>query len=146
MDCQVEGRNLSIDSRRYFLKASTDFGELASLAEKCLSSLRYEFIRNGVSDLAEYEILKPSYFRIVIEKRKDLEVGNMLLPSIKQAKGSTVEIRFSSDHSERHNQEARMCAQSFVNLMVKELPVPPWEGLRFRESGREKRRWKEVLG
>ena len=145
MDCQVES-SLSFGTQHYFLKASTDFAELGSLGEKCLSSLGYEFIRNGISDLVEYEILKPAYFRVVIEKRKDPEVGNMLLPSIKAAKGSTIDVRFSADHPESHNHEARLCARSFIKSLVDELPAPPWEGLRFRESGREKKRWKEVLG
>ena len=88
----------------------------------------------------EFEITKPTYFRILVEKRKDPEVGNILLPSIKQAKGSTVDVWFDNEESPG----SRDNASRLLKSLLATLPSPPWEGLKFREARREKKKWEEL--
>ncbi len=94
----------------------------------------------------EFEVERPAYFRIVIQRRNDPEVGNFLMPSLKTARGSFLDIWFSSDQDELRNKEAELFARQFLRSLVSTLPESPWEGLKFRESGRAKKKWKEVLG
>ena len=103
-------------------------------------------MQNRTKELNEFEVTKPVYFRIVVEKRKDPEVSNLLLPSIKEAKGCVVDIWFLQEHSDEEYARAFSCARNFLKALVSSLPCPPWEGLRFRESGKEKKRWKELIG
>lgn len=128
-------------SEHIFLKASTDFPVLVESTEKCLHELQFEFLRNKGHDLVEFEITKPEYFRVLLEKRKDPEVGNLLMPSIKTAKGSTLDIWFDQEESKNSKQNATLFARSLLPT----LPTPPWEGLRFRESGKEKKKWMEFV-
>jgi hypothetical protein len=130
-----------VPSEHVFLRASTDFNVLIGKAETCLRQTRYEFFQNRGRNLVEFEITKPVYFRIVVEKRADPEVGNILLPSIKTAKGSTLDIWFDEEESAGAVEAAKL----FVNGLVVTLPVPPWEGLRFRESGKERKKWGQFL-
>ncbi len=104
-----------------------------------MRQLNFEFFQNRGRDLIEFEITKPAYFRIVVEKRKDPEVGNLLIPSIKTAKGSTMDIWFDEDESIGSKENAKQ----FVGNLLPSLPTGPWEGLKFRESGREKKKWTE---
>ncbi len=126
----------------YFLRASSDFDSVKSSAEKALKSLNFDFLQNTVRDLVELEVVNPRYFRVVIEKRADPEVQNFILPSIKQAKGTSIDVRF--DAGKIPSQEAIADAKQFLRKLVSLLPSPPWAGLKFRESGREKKRWMEV--
>ena len=126
-------------SQHIFLKASTDFPVLVESSEKCLRQLNFEFFQNRGRDLIEFEITKPNYFRVLVEKRKDPEVGNLLMPSIKTAKGSTLDIWFEQSDSVDSMENAKLFASSLLPM----LPSPPWEGLRFRESGKEKKKWTE---
>jgi hypothetical protein len=126
-------------SDHVFLKSSTDFSILTENTETSLRELNFEFFQNRGRELIEYEITKPTYFRILVEKRKDPEVGNLLLPSIKTAKGSTMDIWFDQEESVGSKENAKQ----FVNSLLPKLPTRPWEGLKFRESGKEKKKWME---
>jgi hypothetical protein len=126
-------------SDHVFLKASTDFLVLTENTVACLRQLNFEFFQNKGRDLIEYEITKPAYFRVLVEKRKDPEVGNLLIPSIKTAKGSTIDIWFDEEES----RGSKDYAKQFANSLLPALPDKPWEGLKFRESGKEKKKWLE---
>ncbi|MHB8567793.1 MAG: hypothetical protein ACYC7D_11160 [Nitrososphaerales archaeon] len=127
------------------LKASSSFIELVTAAESSLNKLEYRFIRNESSELVEFEITAPAYFRVVIEPRKDPEVHNFILPSIKKASGSTVDLRFALDAGEHDLKVSNEIALRFLQRLVDSLSTKPWEGLRMRESGRERKRWKSAL-
>jgi|SRR5579872_6516702 len=126
-------------SEHVFLRASTEFSILTQNTETALRELDFEFFQNRGRELIEYEITKPVYFRVLVEKRKDPEVGNFLIPSIKTAKGSTLDIWFDEDESSGSKESARQ----FVQHLLQSLPERPWEGLKFRESGKEKKKWME---
>lgn len=68
------------------------------------------------------------------------------MPSIKAAKGTFLDIWFSPDQDEYQNREAMACAKHFLRGLASALPQAPWEGLKFRESGKVKKKWKELLG
>ena len=127
------------------LRAATDLRILAEKTERCLSDLHFQFIRNGTASLIEYEIVKPSYFRIVIEPRKDLSAHNFFMPSISAKKGSTIDLRFDIDSDEASVRASMESARIFLRNLVQNLPEQPWKGLGFREKGTEERRWKEAL-
>jgi len=130
-------------SDHIFLTASTDFALTASSAETALRKDGFDFTQNRTKDLVEFEIEKPVYFRIVIQRRTDPEVGNFLLPSIKAAKGCHIDIWLSTDLANGNNEDS--CAKRFLRSLVQSLPTPPWEGLKFRESGKAKKKWKSLL-
>ncbi len=126
-----------------FLKASADYDQVVNSAEACLSKLYFEFQRNGKADLAEFEIIHPAYFRIVIEPDKMPKTRNLLMPSISPPKGSTIEIRFGLDDTGQT--EASKLARYFLRELIKTLPEKPWNGLGSRESAKEEKRWKEQI-
>ena len=128
-----------------FLKASNEFDVLAGEAEASLRDLNYTYIRNYTKELVEFEVSSPSYFRLVIETRKDPEVHNFILPSISKAKGCTIDIRFDLDSGEEERVHSVEQAARLMRSLVEGLKPKPWEGLRFREAGREKKRWKELI-
>ncbi len=128
-----------------YLKASQPFEKVIEATEASLASLKIEFLRNESTELVEYEINSPAYFRVVVEPRKDAEVHNFILPSIKRATGTTIELRFGLDSTREELQQASKHATLFLRTLVASLGAPPWEGLRMREAGREKKRWKEAL-
>jgi hypothetical protein len=133
-----------VASDHVLLRASTDFVVLAGNAETCLRGLNFEFFLNRGRDLVEFEITKPIYFRIVVEKRKDAEVGNLLLPSIKTAKGCTLDFWFNESEA-GFQSESQGYAKLFLKSLMTTLPSPPWEGLKFRESGKEKKKWGQFV-
>lgn len=128
------------------LTASADFATLSSNAESCLRSGGLAFILNKTKDLVEFEIEKPAYFRVVIQKRMDADVGNFLMPSIKAARGTFLDVWFSSDQDGEQNRLASDLAKQFLKSLVASLPEPPWAGLKFRESGKAKKKWKDIIG
>ena len=130
----------ALTPRHYFLRASSEFQTVADSAEKALRSLGYEFLQNKTKTLVELEVVAPIYFRIVIEKRKDPEVRNLLLPSIKEAKGTSIDVWFDQEGSE----EAISNSKLFLKTLLPLLPATPWTGLRFQESGKEKKKWREL--
>jgi len=127
------------------LTASADFVSICRVAELCLTNEGLPFIQNKTKDLVEFEVERPAYFRIVIQTRKDPEVGNIFMPSLKAARGSFIDIWFSPDQDEIHNREAAGFAKQFLRSLASSLPQQPWEGLKFRESGRARKKWKEAL-
>ncbi len=127
------------------LRAATDLRTLAEKIERCLSDLHFQFIRNGTASLIEYEIVRPCYFRIVIEPRKDLSVHNFIMPSISAKKGSTIDLRFDIDSDDASIKNSKVSARLFLRSLVESLPEEPWKRLGFREKGAEERRWKEAL-
>ena len=129
----------------FLLTASSDFLSLSNAVESCLEMQGFLFIQNRTNDLVEFEIEKPAYFRIEIQRRKDADVRNFIMPSIKAAKGSFLDVWFSRDQDNSSTEEAIICARQFLRSLVSSLPVAPWEGLKFRESGRAKKKWKDVL-
>lgn len=133
-----------MESDHYPLTASTDFALTASSAETALRKEGFEFIQNRTKDLVEFEIEKPAYFRIVIQRRTDPEVGNFLLPSIKAARGCHIDVWLSRDLVIGKN-DSDSSVKVFLRSLVQSLPSPPWEGLKFRESGKVKKKWKELL-
>ena len=133
------------NANHFPLKASTEFQLLLDSTEKCLSTLQFEFLQHKTRDVAEFEIVKPHYFRVVLERRKDPEVSNFILPSIKAAKGTCVDIWLDTDQAQEVKLEAFENAREFLKSLVASLPVEPWIGLRFRESGREKKRWVQIM-
>ncbi len=132
-------------SDHIFLTASSDFSLICSKAESSLRKQGLAFIQNKTNDLVEYEVEKPSYFRVVIQRRTDADVGNFLMPSLKAAKGSFLDLYFSGDQDEFKSREATALAKLFLRDLAASLPEPPWEGLKFRESGRTKKKWKDIL-
>ncbi len=134
-----------MESDRLLLTASAEFDLLSRNAEACLNEGGFLFIQNRTKDLVEFEIQKPVYFRVVIQRRKDPDVGNFIMPSIKAAKGSFLDIWFSPDQDEFRNGEASRYAKQFLQSLASSLPAPPWEGLKYRESGKVKKKWKDVL-
>jgi hypothetical protein len=130
-------------SDHLFLTASTDFALTASTAETALRKDGFEFMQNKTKDLVEFEIEKPAYFRIVIQRRTDPEVGNFFLPSIKAARGCHIDIWLSNDLAIGNNEDSLV--KVFLRSLVQSLPTPPWEGLKFRESGKAKKKWKDLL-
>jgi hypothetical protein len=140
-------RALNTPNPNHFpLRASTDYRELAAIAERCLGKLGFEFLQNRGRDLIEFEIVKPRYFRIVMERRRDPEVRNFLLPSIKAAKGAHVDLWLDMDQEEALKLEAFENAKTFFRSLVASMPVAPWEGLKFRESAAERKRWMDLTG
>ena len=127
------------------LRASTDFKTLAKASEKCLQSLHFSFVTNRTLEVVEYEITQPCYFRVVLEPRKDPKVRNLFLPSITPPSGSTVDIRYDLDADEQSLALAEQSSRNFLRALVSSLPEEPWKSLGFREQGREKRRWQEML-
>ena|SRR5579862_2477775 len=130
-------------SDHYPLTASTDFSLMASLTEETLRKEGFRFVLNKTKEVVEFEIEKPAYFRIVVQKRKDPEVGNFLLPSIKAARGCHVDLWLSIDSVDTDSSFSN--ARKFFRSLVQVLPASPWEGLKFRETGKERKRWKELL-
>ncbi len=128
-----------------FLKASTDFDALVSEAESSMRELEFDYIQNRTKELVEFEVSSPAYFRLVIETRKDPEVHNFILPSISKAKGCTIDIRFDLDSGVQERFEAGQLASKLMRTLVEKLNPKPWDGLRFREAGREHKRWKEII-
>ena len=82
--------------------------------------------------------MAPKYFRVVVERRSDPEVHTFILPSVKRASGTTIDLRF---------QETGMVGEIrlFVKTLVGALPKFPWAGLRLMESCKEKRKWLELI-
>ncbi len=116
-------------------------------AEEALERLEFEFIRNGTDILAEFEIMRPTYFRIVVEPNKMPKVRNVLfIPSISAGSGSTIDIRFHTD-SEMLGadvSEASINIRRFLKLVVDSLPKKPWNGLE-RNWGQEEKRWRSII-
>ena len=125
--------------QHYFLRASSEFNDVQSAARKALTGLNFEFLQNKTEDLVELEVVSPRYFRIVIARRTEPEVQSLIMPSIKQAKGTSIEVRFDVDSG--RTDDSANDAKLFLRTLMPLLPAPPWKGLRFRESGREKKRW-----
>lgn len=128
-----------------YLKASTDYRNLVSVTEECLSKLDFEYRRNGTSSLAEFEIVTPAYFRVVIEPNKIPKTRNLLIPSIGSATGSTIEISLGLDPSAEEEVHASEISREFLRSLAESLPIKPWKGLDLRESFREEKRWKEEI-
>ncbi|MDG7001427.1 MAG: hypothetical protein JRN15_20205 [Nitrososphaerota archaeon] len=128
----------------YFLRASSEFHEVVNGAEKALHNLNFTYLRNMTKELVELEVVNPGYFRIVIEKRRDPEVRNLIIPSIKEAKGTSIDLWFDSNLEE--NRETIQNSKLFLRALLPLLPVLPWIGLRFRESSKEKKKWQELTG
>ena len=133
-----------MESDHFLLTASAEFSVLTQAAENCLRDEGFAYTQNRTNDLVEYEIERPVYFRIVIHRRNDPDLGNFLMPSIKASKGTFLDIWFSPDQTASKNREAFLFARQFLKSLVKTLPQPPWEGLKFRESGKAKKKWKEL--
>ncbi|MDA4112405.1 MAG: hypothetical protein OK439_07680 [Thaumarchaeota archaeon] len=127
------------------LKASTDFLILVDSAEKILSRLQYEFLQHKTRDVVEFEVIKPGYFRVVVERRKDPQVSNIVLPSIKPAKGTYIDVWLEIDQGEDLRLESLKNARILLKNLVDSLPEEPWKGMRFRESGRERKKWVEII-
>lgn len=127
------------------LKTTIDQKTLAEKSEECLNKLHFQFIHNKTSSVSEYEILKPQYFRVVIEGRNEVSVHNIILPSIDKKKGSTIDVRFDIDSDEKTIQASKELAKVFLKSLVQNLPDKPWKGLGFREGGKEEKKWKEWL-
>lgn len=132
---------MSLTPSHYFLRASSEFQVVAASAEKALRSLSYEFLQNRTKKLVELEVTAPKYFRVVIEKRSDPEVRNLIIPSIKEAKGTSIDVWLNHDGEEID--DATSNAKLFLKTLLTLLPVAPWIGLRFQESGKEKKKWRE---
>jgi hypothetical protein len=85
----------------------------------------------------EFEVVSPEYFRIVLERRDDPEVQSLIFRSVKRAQGTFIDIRL--DQNKAHSE-----AKLFLGKLADLLPVSPWSGMRFLESGREKKKWTEL--
>ena len=134
-----------MDSDHFLLIVSSDFLLVSAKAESLLRIQGFQFIQNRTKDLVEFEVERPAYFRVVIQRRNDAEVSNFLMPSIKAAKGSFVDVWFSPDQDALSNQKALSDAKQLLRSLESSLPVPPWEGLKFREAGRVKKKWRDLL-
>jgi len=134
-----------LNSERILLTASTDFRQLSAAAEKCLRDEGFAYIQNGTEDIVEFEVQRPVYFRIVVHRRHDAEVGNFFMQSIRAARGTFLDVWFSPDQEESRNREAVVYAKQFLRKLVSSLPEAPWQGLKFRESGKAKKKWKGLI-
>ncbi len=131
----------------YLLKASTDFQTMQSKSEESLRELGFVFIRNNTSRLVEFEINEPSYFRVLVEKRDDPKVRNIMFilpPQISASKGSIIDVRFDLDQDSQRRSIAETSVRNFLKKLLSSLPSEPWEGLGFRESKKEKQKWVEL--
>jgi hypothetical protein len=135
-----------VESDHYLLTASAEFSLLVAMAETCLKNQGFDFIQNRTNNVVEYEVERPAYFRIVIHRRNDAQVGNFLMPSIKAAKGTFLDVWFSPDQDEFSDHDASQFARKFLRSLADSLPQPPWEGLKYGESGKAKRKWKDLIG
>jgi hypothetical protein len=126
------------------LRASTEFDEIVRTAESCLMELKFEFQRNGTALLAEFEIVHPVYFRVVVEPNKIPKTWNLIIPMITAPKGTTVEIRYDLDSTPEEIERSTIKVKQFLRELTKALPVEPWKGLGSRESSREEKRWREL--
>lgn len=127
------------------MTASTDFAQLSEVAERCLRDEGFAFIQNRTNSVVEFEVQRPVYFRIVVHRRNDADVGNFIMPSIKPAKGTFLDVWFSPDQEESRNREAVVYAKQFLRKVAASVPQPPWDGLKFRESGKAKKKWKDLI-
>jgi len=131
---------------RFLLVASTDFNLLSMTVESCLRKEGTNFIQNRTSDVVEFEVERPIYYRIVIQRRSDAEVARFPLPSVKVAKGSVLDIWFSSDQDKpQKNGETMAVTKRFLRALVLALPKAPWEDLSHQESGKVKKKWKGLI-
>lgn len=88
--------------------------------------------------MVEFEVVVPRYFRVVVERRSDPEVHTFILPSVKRASGTTIDLRLPESGAV---EEVKLFAKTLVSL----LHVFPWTGLRMLESHREKKKWLELI-
>lgn len=133
-----------LNPNHFPLKTSADYRDIAELAAKSLRKLEFEFLQNRGHDLVEFEVVRPRYFRVVVEKRRDPEVHSFLLPSIKAAKGTHVDLWLDVDQNDQLKLEAFESAKTFFRSLVASMPVAPWEGLKLRESASERKRWLHI--
>ncbi len=138
--------NHSVDDDHFLLLASEDFKLMCATTESCLRKMGFHFIQNKTKDLMEFEVETPACFRIVIQRRNDPEVGNFIMPSIKIARGTFLDIWLCGDEDEHRSTECRAYARQFLISLVSLLPEFPWEGLKFQESRRARKKWKDALG
>jgi hypothetical protein len=127
------------------LKASAEYDQTVSTAESCLQELGFDFQRNGTDLLAEFEIVRPAYFRVVIEPNKVPKTWNLIIPMITPPKGTTIDIRFDLDSTPADVEESSVKVREFLRKLSKALPAEPWKGLGSRESNREEKRWREMM-
>jgi hypothetical protein len=136
----------SMNSDSFFLTASTDFASMSSMVESCLEKEGFSFLQNRTNELVEFEIERPVYFRIVVRRRNDAQVtGNLMMPSIRVAKGTFLDVWFPMDQDEVLNEEAMTFARAFLGKLLASLPEDPWRRLGFREANKVKKKWKEIL-
>jgi hypothetical protein len=129
-----------------YLRASVDFETMVDATHKSLKELEFEFFKNGTEEVAEFEITRPSYFRIVVEPNKIPKVRNIILPSISAPTGSTIDIRFDVDADRFSNEFSDSSAnvRLFLRSLLKYLPYEPWRGLE-RNWGQEEKRWRNLM-
>jgi hypothetical protein len=127
------------------LKASTEYEEIVRAAESSLRELKFEFHRNGTAILAEFEIVHPVYFRVVVEPNKIPKTWNLIMPMISAPKGTTLEIRHDLDSTTEEVERSMVWVKQFLTILTKALRVEPWKGLGSRESAREEKRWRELI-
>jgi hypothetical protein len=73
-------------------------------------------------------------------------VHNFILPSLSPAKGCVIDVRYGLESKDKEIAIANSAVTTFLKALVDALEQKPWEGLRMRESGREKKKWKQALG
>lgn len=125
------------------LKASNDYITTVKATEECLRKLELTYVKNGNDKLAEFEIGE-RFFRIVVEPSKMPQVHNFPVRSLSLPKGSTIEIRFDIDLGEGDLRIATEQAKLFVEKLINELPVKPWNGLGGFLN-REERNWRNFV-
>jgi hypothetical protein len=114
--------------------------------EESLQKLQFRFAKNGHSKLAEFEVIFPAYFRVVVEPNNMPKSRPVfLIPGIMPPKGTTVDIRYDLDANDEDISLALDRTREFIQTLVEILPTMPWIGLDRQDRSREEKRWKELL-
>jgi len=127
------------------LKAAEEYGTITAIAESCLRELPFVYQRNGTNQVTEFEIVRPAYFRVVIEPDRTPKTWNLFMPSIKAPTGSTVDIRLGLDSTPEETKAASEGVKTFLRALVKGMPVEPWKGLSAQVSSKQEKKWKEQM-
>jgi hypothetical protein len=141
------GRFLVAEAR--FLRTSIALEELIEKSELVFHESGYAFLKHNTRDVAEFEVLKPEYFRVYFERRKDPKARNMMFilpPKISQNRGTEVRLAFDLDQSQESVTAAEAYLRSYVTKLVASLSAKPWDGLERNEREKEKKKWEALVG
>lgn len=125
------------------MRASTrvEYRKLVRHVERSLKSLDYSFLRNETDLLTEFEVLSPSYFRVVVQdnSREDYSFGFM------RSHRTETLLELRRDLATRESDGfVNKNARAFMEHLISTLPEKPWEGLGLVRSRTERAKWLEL--